>query len=226
MNTKEYYIIKNKTQLGPFSIDELKKQKITRTTPIWYEGIDKWTTAEKIDHLSSIVNSAPPEFNSKYFYSQQLKSSLKIIFGLIIIIIMIIILFKINEIGKSKNNINPQIQTQNINEKTKINSNNIFKKRKTNSAESISVWSCIEKSDEKHGVSETKLMPGQDSYQKIKIFPNGNKIIFYDNFKVKGLYNDAEHHETNGKWECDGDSDYTITLETGKKYSSVDNKWR
>jgi hypothetical protein len=87
------------------------------------------------------------------------------------------------------------------------------------------VWSCIEKSDEKHGVTKTKLQPGQDSHQKMQIFSNGNKIIFYDDNKLKGLYNDAEHHELNGTWSCDGDSDYTIELETGAKFSSSNNKW-
>lgn len=88
-----------------------------------------------------------------------------------------------------------------------------------------SVWSCIEKSHEKHGVSETKLKPGQDNHQKIQVFSNRNKIIFYDNNKLKGLYNDTEHNELNGTWSCNGDSDYNIELETGAKYSSTDNKW-
>lgn len=89
-----------------------------------------------------------------------------------------------------------------------------------------SAWSCIEKAQEKHGVNdEWKLKSGQDINQKIKNFPNGNKIIFYNNNKITVIFNDAEKHQLNGTWTCDGDSEYTMSLDNGGKFSSSENKW-
>ena len=67
MQDKKYFIIKNKTQLGPFSIDELKTQNITRTTPIWHEGLKEWTTVNELSELSEVFKSTPPAFKTKIF---------------------------------------------------------------------------------------------------------------------------------------------------------------
>jgi hypothetical protein len=44
-----------RNELGPFTIDELKKQKLTRNTPIRVQGTDKWSPAEKINGLREVV---------------------------------------------------------------------------------------------------------------------------------------------------------------------------
>ncbi len=61
---KKFYLHNGQNQDGPFNIDELKALNIEKDTPIWYEGIENWTTAEKVEELKSIlpVNVVPPKF--------------------------------------------------------------------------------------------------------------------------------------------------------------------
>jgi hypothetical protein len=60
---KKYYIFIEAIQSGPFDIDELKSRNINENTPIWYTGLDKWTTAGKVEELKDILNkSTPPPF--------------------------------------------------------------------------------------------------------------------------------------------------------------------
>jgi hypothetical protein len=68
--SKYYHIIINDNQLGPLSFEELKKNKISKETPIWHEGLSEWTTAKNIPELTSLFNtSTPPPFKSKITYS-------------------------------------------------------------------------------------------------------------------------------------------------------------
>lgn len=59
---KKYFIYNNSQQQGPYDIDEIKNLKISKDTPIWFEGINDWTNAEKIDELKSVFASIPPPF--------------------------------------------------------------------------------------------------------------------------------------------------------------------
>lgn len=61
---KKFYIIKEQNQEGPFDIEQLKSLNIKKDTPVWYEGIENWTTAEKIEELKSILPSTvvPPKY--------------------------------------------------------------------------------------------------------------------------------------------------------------------
>lgn len=61
---KKYFIHNGVHQLGPFDIEALRSENITWQTPVWHEGLDEWTTAEKIDELKSIFNSIPPPFTT------------------------------------------------------------------------------------------------------------------------------------------------------------------
>lgn len=44
-----------RNELGPFTIEDLKKQKLTRNTPVRVDGMDMWSPAEKISGLREIV---------------------------------------------------------------------------------------------------------------------------------------------------------------------------
>ncbi len=57
---KKYYLHNGSENIGPFDIEGLKEKKITKDTPVWYEGIDDWTTAGNVDELKSILASVPP----------------------------------------------------------------------------------------------------------------------------------------------------------------------
>ncbi len=62
---KKFYIIKNEIQEGAFSVEELKSLNIKNDTPIWYEGIENWTTAEKVEELKFLLKVNPPEFTKE-----------------------------------------------------------------------------------------------------------------------------------------------------------------
>lgn len=110
---KKFYIMNGQNQEGPFDIEQLKLLNIKKDTPVWYEGIQNWTTAEKVENLKSILplnlippkfenqsqnsfTSTPPNFNNNQNYNNQnnyQKSKLKrnlIIGGAILIGIVII----------------------------------------------------------------------------------------------------------------------------------------
>lgn len=61
---RKFYIInKDNSQEGPFTIEELRLKNISVETPIWYDGIDEWTIAGKIDELKEIlIRKSPPKF--------------------------------------------------------------------------------------------------------------------------------------------------------------------
>lgn len=62
---KKFYLHDGSQQLGPFDIEELKSKNLNRETPIWFEGIDEWTTIGKVDELKEIITATPPPFITK-----------------------------------------------------------------------------------------------------------------------------------------------------------------
>jgi hypothetical protein len=53
MNT--FYLHDGQNEAGPFTLDELKRQKISRNTPIRQKDTDKWMPAEKLAGLKPLV---------------------------------------------------------------------------------------------------------------------------------------------------------------------------
>lgn len=77
---KEYYVNKGEDNSGPFNIEELKNQKITKDTPIWSNEMEDWKKAGEIDELKIILQTIPPPiYNSpkNEFVKPQKKSFLK-----------------------------------------------------------------------------------------------------------------------------------------------------
>ena len=60
---KKYFIRIADDQKGPFSIEELKIQNITSSTFVWFEGLENWIEASKVEELQSILGAVPPPFN-------------------------------------------------------------------------------------------------------------------------------------------------------------------
>lgn len=58
---KKYYLHNGTESSGPFDIEELKAKKITKASPVWFEGMLHWKTAGVIPELNQlfIVNPAP-----------------------------------------------------------------------------------------------------------------------------------------------------------------------
>lgn len=59
----KYYFHNGEKQLGAFDKEELKKYKINKDTPVWYDELDEWTTAGKVEELRDILEKEPPTFN-------------------------------------------------------------------------------------------------------------------------------------------------------------------
>ena len=57
---KEYFYLLNDQQLGPVTIEELKKKKIKKDTYIWYEGMDDWKPAGQLPELKDMFKVLPP----------------------------------------------------------------------------------------------------------------------------------------------------------------------
>lgn len=70
---RQYYIYDGQTKKGPFDIEELKSQPLTKETPVWYEGLLNWTLAAEVAELAPYLHrnglSTPPpvpvEFSTK-----------------------------------------------------------------------------------------------------------------------------------------------------------------
>lgn len=57
---KDFYLLENGTNKGPFSFDELKQQKIATDTLVWYEGLQDWSMAKNIPELKPLFVVPPP----------------------------------------------------------------------------------------------------------------------------------------------------------------------
>ena len=129
---KKYFIILKEEQKGPFSIEELSKFEINENTPIWYEGLSEWTTAEKLEELQLLFpkqivppvyknnnvvkeNTSPPVFENKELtktleQKQKNNTNRNLIIGgfLFLSIILLLFAFKdsFTEKDKDKKNTN------------------------------------------------------------------------------------------------------------------------
>jgi hypothetical protein len=64
----KYFIHDGQSELGPFTLDELKAQRVSPSTHIWYEGLAGWTTIGNVPELKQHLFSSemPPPFQSSY----------------------------------------------------------------------------------------------------------------------------------------------------------------
>jgi len=62
---KHYYYSDNNQQLGPFTLDELKGKRLKKSTLVWTDGLEEWTTADTLDELKDFVISEPPPLPSR-----------------------------------------------------------------------------------------------------------------------------------------------------------------
>jgi hypothetical protein len=50
-----YYFIKDgDKEIGPFTIRKLKSKSIKKDTPVWFAGIQEWTTAGQVYELKEL----------------------------------------------------------------------------------------------------------------------------------------------------------------------------
>lgn len=61
---KKYYLHNGTESSGPFDIEELKAKRITKTSPVWFEGMENWKYAGDITELNTLFIISPPPFSS------------------------------------------------------------------------------------------------------------------------------------------------------------------
>ncbi len=61
----KYFYTNGIDKFGPFSKEELKSQKITRTTKVWHLGLSEWMQLDKVESLNDILIAIPPEIKRK-----------------------------------------------------------------------------------------------------------------------------------------------------------------
>jgi hypothetical protein len=54
------WVYKCESQQGPFDVDQLKQMHITPDTPIWYEGLDRWTPAGESPLAAELYGAEEP----------------------------------------------------------------------------------------------------------------------------------------------------------------------
>ncbi|TRX24310.1 DUF4339 domain-containing protein [Flavobacterium franklandianum] len=59
---KKYYLHNGTESSGPFDIEELKAKNITKTSPVWFDGMLHWKTAGEIPELNQLFTVNPPAF--------------------------------------------------------------------------------------------------------------------------------------------------------------------
>lgn len=64
---KQYYIIRNDQQAGPYTLEELAAMEITPDTVVWTEGMTDWAPAHEVSELNSLFTRSaqtPPSYNA------------------------------------------------------------------------------------------------------------------------------------------------------------------
>ena len=61
----KFYIVINGEQKGPFDINELRAQGITKDTLVWKEGYAGWVKAESVPELAGLFTT-PPQFDAQF----------------------------------------------------------------------------------------------------------------------------------------------------------------
>jgi hypothetical protein len=60
-----YFIEKNGKQSGPYSLEELRQEKISASTLVWKEGLADWVSASELAELNAILIPTPPPLPSR-----------------------------------------------------------------------------------------------------------------------------------------------------------------
>ena len=61
---KKYFLHNGSESSGPFTLEELKEKNITKTAPVWFDGLEHWKTAGEIPELTRLFVATPPPFKS------------------------------------------------------------------------------------------------------------------------------------------------------------------
>ena len=57
---KKYFYTNGTENFGPFTLEELKQEHISRGTPVWFQELGEWKEAGSVPEISEIFKLAPP----------------------------------------------------------------------------------------------------------------------------------------------------------------------
>lgn len=75
---KQYYIIRNEQQAGPYTLEELAEMGITPDTIVWTEGMTDWAPARQVSELASLFTTTaqtPPSYSAPSYGAPQYHSA-------------------------------------------------------------------------------------------------------------------------------------------------------
>lgn len=62
---KKYFYTDGKKEHGPFTLEELQSENITRQTKVWFQELGEWKPAAEVSELSDLFKLVPPPVNEK-----------------------------------------------------------------------------------------------------------------------------------------------------------------
>ncbi|QEC72978.1 DUF4339 domain-containing protein [Arachidicoccus ginsenosidivorans] len=57
---QKYYYTNGVTTFGPFTLEELIKEHISRDTKVWFQELSEWQPAGNVPELSVLFKDTPP----------------------------------------------------------------------------------------------------------------------------------------------------------------------
>lgn len=75
---KKYFLHDGTEPSGPFDFEDLKNKKITKKSPVWFEGMDNWKYAGEVAELNPLFVVLPPPIASFEAAPPTLKAERKV----------------------------------------------------------------------------------------------------------------------------------------------------
>lgn len=75
---KQYYVIRNDQQTGPYTIEELATLELKPETMVWTEGMTDWAPAREVSELQELFapsTPTPPSYNAPTYGAPQYNSA-------------------------------------------------------------------------------------------------------------------------------------------------------
>ena len=89
MSMRNYYIVKNGTNSGPYTFEQLKYHGIIPTTKVWYEGLPEWVEAQTVPELNPLFMVPVVAYTPKH---EKPGVDWKLVGGLVVVAIVLMLL--------------------------------------------------------------------------------------------------------------------------------------
>ena len=62
---KKYFYSDGKKERGPFTLEKLQREKITRETKVWFQELGEWKPAAEVSEMNDLFKLVPPPISEK-----------------------------------------------------------------------------------------------------------------------------------------------------------------